>query len=227
MATAAINEEFHTRYYFRLNSEIIGAETDFDPALAVLALQTQADTAIVYRFDQEKSEFQAMAAHSGVRATIRDTGVTLTPTVSQWLFTLIGAQQGSARTDERFERFPERLQQGVDQLLAVPLRNKERIVGLLTLGRRSQEEFSSEIVDIAQRTGRLLSAVLERDDLEQRLRERKVVERAKGILQRRRGLTEEGSYLLLRGMSRRRRIPMFQVASEIVDQGRSRFALGA
>jgi GAF domain-containing protein len=221
MATAAaVEQEFHTRYYVRLNSAIVGAETDFDPALVVLVLQAQADTAIIYRFDEEKSEFQAIAGHSGERATIRDAGVTLTPAVSQWLFALTDARQGSAKADEYFERFPERLQYGVNQLLAIPLRNKESVLGLLTLGRRDQQEFSTDVLNIAQRTGRLLSAVLERDDLEQRLKERKVVERAKGILQQRRGLTEEAAYLLLRGVSRRRRLSMFEVATEIVDRPR-------
>jgi GAF domain-containing protein len=140
------------------------------------------------------------------------------------------ATQGTASEDERFERFPERLQYGVDSLLAVPLRNAERLLGLLTLGRRSAEAFGPEVLPSAQRTGRLISAVMERDELEQRLRERKIVERAKGILQERRGLSEERAYLLLRSTSRRRRLPMFDVAREIVDYARpvpARFSASA
>jgi response regulator NasT len=47
--------------------------------------------------------------------------------------------------------------------------------------------------------------------------ERKLVERAKGILQQRRRLSEEQAYLLLRNNSRRRRMPMVNLAREIID----------
>jgi AmiR/NasT family two-component response regulator len=66
-------------------------------------------------------------------------------------------------------------------------------------------------VQLAQKTARLIAAVIERDELERRLRERKVVERAKGILQQRDGLSEEHAYLLLRSTSRHRSLPMFDV----------------
>ena len=45
---------------------------------------------------------------------------------------------------------------------------------------------------------------------------RKLLARAKGILQRDLGLTEEQAYLKLQQESRRRRIPMKQVAEAVV-----------
>ncbi len=43
------------------------------------------------------------------------------------------------------------------------------------------------------------------------------MDRAKGILQQRRRLSEEQAYQLLRDDSRRRGIPMIDVAKEIID----------
>ena len=48
------------------------------------------------------------------------------------------------------------------------------------------------------------------------LEERKVIERAKGILQRRHNLSEEESYLQLRNESRRLRRPMKELAEAII-----------
>ena len=48
------------------------------------------------------------------------------------------------------------------------------------------------------------------------LETRKLLERAKGILQRDLSLTEEQAYLKLQQESRRRRIPMKQVAEAVV-----------
>ena len=43
------------------------------------------------------------------------------------------------------------------------------------------------------------------------------MERAKGILQSRRRLSEHQAYLFLRGESRRRRVPMVDLAREIIE----------
>jgi len=52
--------------------------------------------------------------------------------------------------------------------------------------------------------------------LSEQLQARKLVERAKGILQRELGVTEEQAYLTLRRQSRQRRKPMKEVAEAIV-----------
>jgi AmiR/NasT family two-component response regulator len=52
--------------------------------------------------------------------------------------------------------------------------------------------------------------------LSQQLQARKVVERAKGILQRDLGLTEEQAYLTLQRQSRQKRKPMKEIAEAIV-----------
>ena len=48
------------------------------------------------------------------------------------------------------------------------------------------------------------------------LEARKIIERAKGILQHRNGLTEEDAYLRLRNESRRLRRPMRELAEAII-----------
>jgi len=50
---------------------------------------------------------------------------------------------------------------------------------------------------------------------------RKLVERAKGVLQSQRGLDEPQAYEHLRRMSRQRRLPMAKLAEEILGAARS------
>jgi uroporphyrinogen-III synthase len=56
----------------------------------------------------------------------------------------------------------------------------------------------------------------ENSDLSQRLETRKLVERAKGILQRELGLTEEQAYLSIQRQSRQKRKTMKEVGEAIV-----------
>jgi response regulator NasT len=57
------------------------------------------------------------------------------------------------------------------------------------------------------------------DELNQRMEERKTIERAKGILMQTRGMTEEEAFSTLRRESQRRSRPMFDVARAVVVAG--------
>jgi AmiR/NasT family two-component response regulator len=84
----------------------------------------------------------------------------------------------------------------------VPLR-AGNLLGLLTLGRAEETSFNPSELETAQRAARLLAAVRERDSLQQDLLDRKLVERARGILQRRRRLSGEQAYRLIEASLRR------------------------
>lgn len=219
MASLASISGFRTRYYIRLDTSATELESDFDLLLGTLNAQTRAGSATIYRFDEGGGELTAVALQSSARAAIRNAGISFTPDTSGWLFNLTEPSQGFATTDERFERFPECLQFGVETILVAPLRSAEKLLGVLTLGRVARQEFAPDEVGLARKTARLIGAVMERDDLRLRLRERKVIERAKGIIQQRNGLSEERAYLLLRRTSRRSGLPMFEIARQIIGAG--------
>jgi GAF domain-containing protein len=66
---------------------------------------------------------------------------------------------------------------------------------------------------LSEQNARLLE---ETQEMKRQLETRKLVERAKGILQHRQGLTEEEAYLRLRNESRRLRRPMRDLAEAII-----------
>jgi GAF domain-containing protein len=217
MAAFLLDNIIQNRYYIRLDSGIAETETDYALALDAARLRTDSQTAVLYAFQPESSEVKAIAARSAAVARVKEVGVTLSHSTSQWIESLTGPVQGKPAAAPNFEKFPEVLQYQLKQLLVAPLRTDNHFLGLLTLGRRDSAVFDSAAIEVAQRAGRLLVAVLERDFLQQKLLERKLVERAKGILQQRRRLSEEQAYLLLRNNSRRRRMPMVNLAREIID----------
>ncbi len=116
--------------------------------------------------------------------------------------------------------------EGVGTLVAVRLHPEGTPAGVLTLRWREAE------MDVAVGMGRALveamrelellrdrlrSARQENVQLERRLAERKLVERAKGRLQVHYGWTEEDAYYHLRRTSRQERAPMAVIAQRIID----------
>ena len=125
---------------------------------------------------------------------------------------------------EKSYKYPELARQtGLASLLSVPLLIGPKVIGTLNIYTSDKRSFTPEEVGFAKavagqaalafENARLISETLE---MKRTLEARKVIERAKGILQHRHGMTEEQAYLDLRSESRRLRRPMRDLAEAIV-----------
>lgn len=77
--------------------------------------------------------------------------------------------------------------------------------------------LKSTITLATHRTRELRSAREEAADAKRQLENRKAIERAKGILMRRTGLSEQEAYRILQRTSQDRSVPMVNVAREVLD----------
>ena len=134
----------------------------------------------------------------------------------------IAIAEGAVR-DARFRAFSQLPEDGFEAFLSVPVMAGGRLIGVVNLQHRNPHEHSRREISLVTTIGNLVGAEVERVRLDTevtkltgQLETRKLIERAKGILQRDLSLTEEQSYLKLQQESRRRRIPMKQVAEAVV-----------
>jgi hypothetical protein len=78
-------------------------------------------------------------------------------------------------------------------------------------------EASLNLVALAFWSAREITRLrAELKEADRRLASRKLVERAKGVLQLERGISEESAYAYLRSQSRRRRVTLIRIAEEVV-----------
>jgi len=206
------------------------------PLLELAMTHIDARAACVYQTDSEGGRlvlrFAAGSATNSIgRLTVEFVGIH-----AQALRELRTAVDVDPVSDPLFQKFPEVLQYRFGRLFVAPLRDGERLLGIVTIGRTGAEEFtpgSAEIIgslagvleesfaNESLRTRlRSVSAELARTqtrelELERKIEERKLVERAKGLLQEQ-GLTEEAAYMQIRFHSRQRRTPMVEIAREII-----------
>ncbi len=128
-----------------------------------------------------------------------------------------------AYKDPRFQLFNELPEDRYEAFFSVPLMSRGRLVGVMNLQHRAPHVYSPRDVRLISTIGFLAGAEIEvarleteNSDLSQQLETRKLVERAKGILQRELGLTEEQAYLSIQRQSRQKRKTMKEVAEAIV-----------
>ncbi len=126
--------------------------------------------------------------------------------------------------DPRFQFFNELPEDRYESFLSVPVLCRGRLVGVINLQTRESHSYSKLEIRLISTIGFLVGAEIEMARLEEKssqlseeLETRKVVERAKGILQRESSLSEEDAYLTLRRQSRQQRKSMKEVAEAILN----------
>jgi len=128
-----------------------------------------------------------------------------------------------AALDPRFQFFHELPEDSYEAFLSVPIMCRGRVVGVINLQHKKPHLYKPRAVRLISTVGFLVGAEIEMARLEdannnlwEKLQTRKVVERAKGILQRDLGLSEEQAYLALQRQSRQTRKAMKDIAEAIV-----------
>ena len=129
----------------------------------------------------------------------------------------------NASQDSRFQFFNELPEDRYEAFLSVPIMSRGGLVGVINLQHRQPHIYNKRQIRLISTIGFLVGAEIEMARLEsensslaRQLEARKLVERAKGILQRDLGLTEEQAYLTLQRQSRQKRRSMKEVAEAIV-----------
>jgi uroporphyrinogen-III synthase len=129
----------------------------------------------------------------------------------------------NAVLDPRFQLFNELPEDRFEAFLSVPLLSRGRVVGVINLQNKTPHDYSEREISLISTVGFLVGAEIEmarlekeRSQLADRLEVRKVVERAKGILQEDLNISEREAYLMLQRQSQQRRRAMKDIAEAVV-----------
>lgn len=128
----------------------------------------------------------------------------------------------NAALDPRFRFFNELPEDRFEAFLSVPLLSRGKVVGVINLQNIAAHDYTEREISLVSTVGFLVGAEIEMARLEKeksqladRLEVRKLVERAKGILQHDLKISEQEAYLMLQRQSQHRRMPMKDIAEAV------------
>ncbi len=135
----------------------------------------------------------------------------------------------NAFQDPRFQFFNELPEDSYEAFLSVPILCRGQVVGVMNLQNRQPHAYTRREIRLLSTIGFFVGAEMEIARLEEKstqlseeLETRKIVERAKGILQRELQVSEEEAYLSLRRQSRQLRKSMREIARGIIHERTAR-----
>jgi len=217
-------------------SSIVSSELSLDEMLGEIvgltAQVTECDACLVYLLERDTGEIVLRASQVPHAADLGNLRIKMGEGVTGWVaeHKSVVALAANAGSDRRFKRFPALIEDTYDAFLSVPLVSGGDVIGVINVHHREMHEHSSDEVALltfvgeqmggaisksvlAEQNAKLLEETLE---MKRQLETRKLVERAKGILQQKHALSEEEAYLRLRNESRRLRRPMRDLAEAII-----------
>jgi uroporphyrinogen-III synthase len=210
-------------------SSIVSSDRSLDEMLGeIIGMTVQAtecDACLVYVIDHESNEMVLRASQVPHAADLGELRIKMGEGVTGWVaeHRSVVALASNAASDPRFKRFQALVEDTYEAYLSVPIVSGGESIGVINVHHRephshSQEEIATLIFIGEQMGGAVAKTRLmeEAASARQQLEDRKVVERAKGIIQQKYNTTEEDAYFRLRNQSRRLRRPMRELAEAII-----------
>ncbi len=193
---------------------------------------TGCDACLVYLLDQSTGDIVLRASQVPHAAEIGHLSMQVGQGVTGWVVEnkSVVMLSENASNDPRFSHVPGLVEDTYEAFCSVPLVTSGEVIGVINVHHKDRHEHLPEEVSLLTFIGEQMGGALERARLEnenarlmeetqemkRQLETRKLVERAKGILQYKYHLTEEEAYLRLRNESRRLRRPMRDLAEAII-----------
>ncbi len=220
--------ESHLALLHRISS-IVSSNRTLDEMLGEIvgltARVTNCDACLVYLIERETREIVLRASLVPHAAALGNLRLNIGEGITGWVaeHKSVVALGCKASADSRFKRFPALVEDTYEAFLSVPLVTGGEIIGVINVHHREPHEHSRDEIALLIFVGEQMGVAVAKSALQdqaaslmEQLESRKLIERAKGIIQRKHSLTEEEAYLRLRNMSRRLRKPMRELAEAVI-----------
>lgn len=217
-------------------SSIVNSDRSLDEMLGELVgltvQVTECDACLVYLLEKETGDIVLRASQVPHAADLGILRMKVGEGVTGWVaeHKSVVALPSNASSDRRFKRFSVLVEDTYEAFLSVPLVSSGDLIGVINVHHRDQHEHAPEEVALITFVGEQMGGAIaksmlkeenarlleETQEMKRQLETRKLVERAKGLLQAKFKITEEEAYLRLRNESRRLRRPMRDLAEAII-----------
>ena len=190
------------------------------------------DACLVYLPDRASGEVVLRASQLPHDAEIGSLRIKLGEGITGWVaeHKSVVALPRNASSDGRFKTFPTLVEDSYEAFLSVPLVSGGEVIGVLNVHHKEPHEHTPLEIALLSFVGEQMGSAIalsrleeenarlqeQHSELKQQLEDRKIIERAKGVLQQRYNLNEQEAYQRLRNESRRTRKPLRELAEAIL-----------
>jgi len=186
---------------------------------------TEADSCLIYVIDFKKQELVLRASKNPHSDLLHKITMKIGEGITGWV-----AQENKpvaissgASNDNRFKFFKRLPEDWFEAFLSVPIVNKKGVIGVINIQHKKRHSHSKMEINLLSAIGKLVGGALDNAilieeslALKEALEMRKIIERAKGILMKKKGVGEEEAYSALQKQSMDMRKSLKEIAEAII-----------
>lgn len=183
------------------------------------------DSCLIYFYDRQRNQLMLCASKKNRRQAVGNVTLEIGEGITGWVaeHREMVVLNEKAYADERFKYFKELPEDKYEAFLSVPITDKDGTIGVVNLQHKSPYQFSDEQVATVQALVQIIASafakvLLDRKvgTLSEKLAERKVVERAKGLLMKHDKISESAAFSQIRREAMRKRKSMREIAEAVI-----------
>lgn len=183
------------------------------------------NSCLVYFYDREEKDLILIASKKPHEKLMGKLSMKEGEGITGWVAThgKVVVLKKEAYKDPRFKSFEELPEDTFEAFLSVPIVDKEGVVGVMNLQNKDAYNFSKEQVKAIEAIVKIVSSAFEKivlqrkvGRLEDKLEERIIIEKAKGVLMKKQKLSEHAAYELIRQESMKKRKSMREMAEAVL-----------
>ncbi|HEX7042167.1 MAG TPA: ANTAR domain-containing protein [Patescibacteria group bacterium] len=183
------------------------------------------DSCLVYFYDKDSKELSLIASKKPHEKAIGNITIRQGEGITGWVaeHKKTVAIYKNAYSDSRFKFFKELPEDKYEAFLSVPILDSEGVVGVMNFQNKKPYDFSEEQVIVIEAICKIISSVFAKtlvdkkiNALEEKLEERKIVEKAKGILMKAKNISENDAFKIMRSEAMNKRKSMKEIAEAIL-----------
>ena len=194
---------------------------------------SDSDSCLIYVLDPQKNELVLRASKNPRPQLLKKIKMKLGEGITGWVAREkkpVAIPKGAAR-DPRFKLFRSLPEDKFEAFLSVPIINKHGVCGVINVQHQKKHDHSPMEINLLAAIGKLVGGAVENAlliettlELKEALDIRKIVEKAKGILMKKIGLSEDEAFNRLRRESMNSRKSLKEVSEAVILAGRFKFS---
>jgi signal transduction protein with GAF and PtsI domain len=203
----------------------LGLEEVLEEIVQVTQEVTHADSILVYVLVPKTQELILRASKNPHSELLQKITMKMGEGITGWVAREkkpVAISEGASR-DPRFKYFRSLPEDKFEAFLSVPIINKRGVVGVINVQHKKKHNHTDMEINLLTAIGKLVGGAVENAllveetlELKEALELRKFVEKAKGILMKRRNLNEDEAYALLQKESMNSRKSLKEMAEAVI-----------
>lgn len=184
-----------------------------------------ADSCLIYLHDRKKKQLTLIASKNPHTEELGHINLLEGEGITGWVaqYRKPVSLQKEAYKDTRFKVFKELPEDKYESFLSVPILDGEGVAGVINVQNKTPYIFSDQQITVLESIGKIVSSAFAKISLDEKvtnltekLEERKILEKAKGLLMKVRHISEEEAFSVIRREAMNKRKSMKDIAEAVI-----------